>query len=137
MVQCPKGIRLPAQQLHRRRPISAAIRAAAGPICARGEWITPVYVTGDKLRPINNSGRRTMFTAVETDKNAGDCRRTALCHVPEYLHCIAVSLSDSRLIAGMTATVEATNPLCQCSSFPPTAARRHPNSRPPLLLPIN
>jgi hypothetical protein len=77
-----------------------------------------------------------MFTAVETDKNAGDCRRTALRHVPEYLR-IAVSLSDSPLIAGMTAMVEATNPLRQCSSFPPTAARRHPNSRPPLLLTIN
>jgi hypothetical protein len=75
MVQCPKWIRTTARQTHRRRPISAAIRAAVGPTCARGEWITPVYIAGDKLRPINNFGYRTIFTAVETDKNAGDCHR--------------------------------------------------------------
>jgi hypothetical protein len=68
-----------------------------------------VYVAGDKLRPINNSGRRTMFTAMETDKNTGDCRRTALCHVPEYLHRIAVNPCDSLWLVGVTATVDATD----------------------------
>ena len=68
-----------------------------------------MYVAGDKLRPINNSGRRTMFTAMETDKNTGDCRRTALCHVPEYLHRIVVNPCDSLWLVGVTATVDATD----------------------------
>jgi hypothetical protein len=41
MVQCLNRIRPPARQTHRRRPISATIRATAGPTCARGKWITP------------------------------------------------------------------------------------------------
>jgi hypothetical protein len=41
MVQCLNRIRPPARQTHRRRPISATIRAAAGPTCSRGKWITP------------------------------------------------------------------------------------------------
>jgi hypothetical protein len=67
-------------------------------------WITPA---------INKSGHRTAHAAVEGDRHAGEHRLSTLCHVPEYLHRIAVSLSDSPLIAGMTATVEATNPLRQ------------------------
>jgi hypothetical protein len=53
-------IRPPARQLHRRRPIAAVIRAAAGPRCSRGKWVTSVYAAVDKLQPIKNSGHRTM-----------------------------------------------------------------------------
>jgi hypothetical protein len=52
-----------------------------------------------------------MFTAVETDKNAGDCRRTALHHVSEHLRRGTVTLYTRLIIAGEFATTEDTNPL--------------------------
>jgi hypothetical protein len=69
--------------------------------------------------PGDNSGDSPPYpscSAVVADKFTDESRLPALCHVPEYLHRIVVSLSDSPLIAGMTATVEATNPLRQYSS---------------------
>jgi hypothetical protein len=65
-----------------------------------------------------------MFTAVETDKNAGDYRRTALHHVSEHLRRGTVTLYTRLIIAGEFATTEDTNPLSQGSSL----------SRPPALL---
>ena len=58
----------------------------------------------DKPRPVNNSGRRTKLTAVESDKYAGDRRFPALRRVSRHFHRIAVTYSRSPLIAGVTAT---------------------------------
>jgi hypothetical protein len=66
-----------------------------------------VYVAGDKLRPINNSGRRTIFTAVESDNFAGDRRLSALCHVALPFHRVAVTLYGRLIVAGeVTTTVD-------------------------------
>jgi hypothetical protein len=81
----------------------------------------------DKLQPIKNSGHRTVFTAVETDKNAGDSRRTALCHVSEHLCRVVVTLYSRQIITGELATTEDTNPLRHDPSLFPAASSARPN----------
>jgi hypothetical protein len=78
-----------------------------------------------------------MFTAVETDKNAGDCRRTALRHVSEHLRRGTVTLYTRLIIAGEFAMTEDTNPLSQGSSLSPAASTARPNYAPPPKPPIN
>jgi hypothetical protein len=54
-----------------------------------------------------------MFTAVETDKNTGDCRRMVLRHIFEHLHRGTVTRYNHPIVAGEFATTEDTNPLRQ------------------------
>jgi hypothetical protein len=61
-------------------------------------------IAADKPQPVNNSGRRTRFTVVESDKYASDRRLPALRRVSRHFHRIAVTCSRSPLIAGVTAT---------------------------------
>ena len=78
-----------------------------------------MYVAGDKLRTINNSGRRTIFTAVESDNFAGDRRRSALCRVALPFHRIAVTLYGRLIVAGEVATMVDTSsraPVTPCPS---------------------
>ena len=70
-----------------------------------------MYIAGDKLRPINNSGRRTLFTAVESDSFAGDRRLPALRRVSNPFHRITITCSHSSLITGAIATALDTKPL--------------------------
>jgi hypothetical protein len=66
-----------------------------------------VYVAGDKLQPINNSDRRTIFIAVESDNFAGDRRLSALCRVALPFQRVAVTLYGRLIIAGeVTTTVD-------------------------------
>jgi hypothetical protein len=81
--------------------------------CLDNAWGHVNIAAVDKPRPVNNSGRRTMFTAVESDKYAGDRRLSALCRVALPFHRIAVTCSRSPLITGVTATAWDTNPLRQ------------------------
>jgi hypothetical protein len=81
----------------------------------------------DKLQPIKNSGHRTVFTAVETDKNAGDSRRTALRHVSEHLCRVAVTLYSRQIVAGELTTTEDTNRLRHDPSLFPAASSARPN----------
>ena len=123
MVQCPKWIITTARRSHRRRPIFAVIRATAVVIHVADDPIRP---PSKSHAPGDNSGDSPPYpscSAAVADKFTDESRLPALCHVPEYLHRIAVSLSDSPLIAGMTATVEATNPLRQYSSS--SSGRQH------------
>jgi hypothetical protein len=123
--------------LHRRRPVFAVIRATAVVIHVDDD---PIRLPSKSHAPGDNSGDSPPYpscSAAVADKFTDESRLPALCHVPEYLHRIVVSLSDSPLIAGMTATVEATNPLRQYFLPPPAAARPPQNSRPPSYPPIN
>jgi hypothetical protein len=52
-----------------------------------------------------------------TDNFAGDRRLPALCHVPEYLHRIAVNPCDSLWLVGVTATVDATDSRAPVNSY--------------------
>ena len=86
----------------------------------------PIRLPSKSHAPGDNSGDSPPYpscSAAVADKFIDERRLPALCHVPEYLHRIAVSLSDSPLIAGMTATVGATNPLRQYSSS--SSGRQH------------
>ena len=58
----------------------------------------------DKPRSVKYSGRRTVFTAVETDKPAGDRRLPAVRRVALTLPCTATTYSNSPSITGTTAT---------------------------------
>jgi hypothetical protein len=58
----------------------------------------------DKPRSVKNSGRRTVFTAVETDKPAGDRRLPAVRRVALTFHRTATTYSNSPSITGTTAT---------------------------------
>jgi hypothetical protein len=68
-----------------------------------------------------------MFTAAKTDKNPGDCRRTALRHVSEHFRRNIATLYNRLIIDGEFATTEDTNTLRQCSSPSPTASTARPN----------
>jgi hypothetical protein len=68
-----------------------------------------------------------MFTMVKTDKNAGDCRRTALRQVSEHLRRSTVTPYNRLIVDGEFATTEDTNPLRQCSSHSPAASIARPN----------
>jgi hypothetical protein len=122
---------------HRRRPIFAVIRATAVVIHVDDDPIRP---PSKNHAPGDNSGDSPPYpscSAAVADKFTDESRLPALCHVPEYLHRIAVSLSDSPLIAGMTATVEGTNPLRQYSSSSSDRRASSSNSWPPLCSSIN
>ena len=137
MVQYEDQFRSPAQDSHCRRPIPAVIRATADEIYTTSDQIS-LPDSNPSLE--DNSGDSPPYPSCSADvedKFTDESRLPALCHVPEYLHRTAVSLSDSPLIAGMTATVEATNPLRQYFLPPPAAARPPKNSRPPSYPPIN
>jgi hypothetical protein len=131
MVQCPPDQTASAAVFTADDRIFAAIHAIA----------VVIHVDDDPIRPPSkspalgdNSGDSPpypSYSATMEDKFTDESHLPALCHVPEYLHRTAVSLSNSPLIAGTTATVEATNPLRQCFLPPPVAARPPQNSRPP------
>jgi hypothetical protein len=103
-----------------------------------------VYVAGDKLRPINNSGRRTIFTAVESDNFVGDHRLSALCRVALPFHRVAVTLYGRLIVAGEVATTVDTSshaPVTPCpsdrrassSKFSATAVEPYKLKPPPAL----
>jgi hypothetical protein len=81
--------------------------------CLDNAWGHINIAAVDKPWPVNNSGRRTMFTAAESDKYAGDRRLSALCRVALPFHRITVTCSRSPLITGVIATAWDTNPLRQ------------------------
>jgi hypothetical protein len=132
-------IRTPAQSARRRR--------AARDSCHRHRDSCSDYLDStqgrvnilvvDRLRPLNNSGHRTVLATATSDNLAGDCRLTALRHVSEHLRRIAVTLYSHLIIAGEFTMTEDTNPLRQYPFSPPASARRRPNSRPPLAGSIN
>jgi hypothetical protein len=60
----------------------------------------------DRLRPLNNSGHRTVLATATSDNLAGDCRLTALRHVSEHLCRVVVTLYSRLIVAGEFATTE-------------------------------
>jgi hypothetical protein len=58
----------------------------------------------DKPRSVKYSGRRTVFTVVETDKPAGDRRLPAVSRMALTFHRAATTYSNSPSITGTTAT---------------------------------
>jgi hypothetical protein len=137
MVQCLHRIRPPARLSS---PSTTDLRRDSRHRRVIHVVVDPIRPPSKSHAPRDNSGDSPPYpscSAAVADKLTDESRLPALCHVPEYLHRTAVSLSDSQLIVGMTATVEATNPLRQYFLPPPAAARPPQNSRPLSYPPIN
>jgi hypothetical protein len=132
-------IRTPAQSARRRR--------AARDSCRRRRDSCSDYLDStrsrvnilavDRLRPLNNSGHRTVLATATSDNLAGDGRLTTLRHVSEHLRRVAVTLYSRLIVAGEFATTEDTYPLRQYPFSPPAAARLAQIHQPPLSNPIN
>jgi hypothetical protein len=82
---------------------------------------------GDKLQSVNNSGHRTIVTAAEVDKNAGDHCHTTLCRVSKPFHRVAVTPYTRPIVDGEVATAVDTNSPHPRSSSAPAASTARPN----------
>jgi hypothetical protein len=137
MVQCLNGSDCQCQKSHRRRPISAAIRAAAVAIYATSDQIS---LPDSSSSPEDNSGDSPSYPpcfVAWADKLTGDSRLPVLCHVLEHLRRVAVTLYSRLIVAGEVATTVDTNPLRQSSSLSLAASTARPNCAPPPKPPIN
>jgi hypothetical protein len=91
--------------------LSAAICAAAIAIYSTSDQIS---LPDSSSSPEDNSGDSPPYPpcfAAWADKLTGDSRLPVLCHVPEHLCRVAVTLYSRLIIAGGVATTVDTNPL--------------------------